>query len=312
MQGMEHLESLGVVVNVDVVINALNVRELPGIVGTFLERGIREFDLLWLVPFGRAWENRAELVCDPASAMPPLHEALRLAMEAGATVWTNRLPPALLEGFENLIQDPHKLHDEVRGRAVEFRALLSEGAPMVCREPERCALCFLEGFCDWLEEAPGEPGSRRVSGDPAELDGLLGAGGEVEVVLNRETAKWIRENVERVREALPRLAFSLQTFLTASETQAAGVDPAKALEPLAGLPVRLINLPRCLTEGVVERRQQEIDRAGLAAITEAFILDGYRVYSMRCTDCARREGCPGMPINHVRVFGFGMLTPSPA
>ena len=41
-----------------------------------------------------------------------------------------RLPAEVLEGHEHLIQDPHKLEDEVRGRLQEFEALLAEGTPV--------------------------------------------------------------------------------------------------------------------------------------------------------------------------------------
>lgn len=150
--GMDHLAALGVVVNVDVVLCAPNIRHLPAILRFFIERGVLEFDLLWMVPFGRAWDNRAELFCDPDDVTPVLQEAIRLARSKGVVAWTNRLPAQLLEGHEDLIQDPHKLHDEVRGRRPEFDAWLQGHQPMVCRQPERCEQCFVRGYCDLLEE----------------------------------------------------------------------------------------------------------------------------------------------------------------
>ncbi|MFN2169127.1 MAG: hypothetical protein ACK2U9_23075, partial [Anaerolineae bacterium] len=68
------------------------------------------------------------------------------------TIWFNRFPPAHLEGHEHLIQDPHKLEDEVRGRRQEFEALLAEGTPLRCCEPGRCALCYLQPFCRELDD----------------------------------------------------------------------------------------------------------------------------------------------------------------
>jgi len=152
LSGMDNLRALGVVVNVDVVLCAPNIRHLPAILRFFIERGVGEFDLLWMVPFGRAWDNRAELFCNPDDAAPVLQEAIRLARRRGVIVWTNRLPAQLLEGFEELIQDPHKLHDEVRGRRPEFDAWLRGNQAMVCRQPERCEQCFVRGYCDLLEE----------------------------------------------------------------------------------------------------------------------------------------------------------------
>ena len=54
-----------------------------------------------------------------------LREAVALCQERGAVVWTNRLPPSLLEGCESLIQDPEKILDEVR--AMTWRLLNPKG-----------------------------------------------------------------------------------------------------------------------------------------------------------------------------------------
>ncbi|HSA23211.1 MAG TPA: radical SAM protein, partial [Myxococcota bacterium] len=151
LAGIHNLQRAGLVVNADVVLNAWNLPVLHEIIGFLLARGIREFDLLWLVPFGRAWERRRELFVRPEDAAPALRRTIELAREAGAVVWTNRLPAAALEGLEELIQDPHKLLDEVRGRATELAGWLERDEPMACRDPERCGVCFLGGFCASLE-----------------------------------------------------------------------------------------------------------------------------------------------------------------
>jgi hypothetical protein len=62
-------------------------------------------------------------------------------------VWTNRFPVEFLEGLEDLIQDPHKMLDEVNGRRFQVRKYLDEGTPLECRQKERCEHCFIEPFC---------------------------------------------------------------------------------------------------------------------------------------------------------------------
>ncbi len=175
LRGMANLQRTGrVVVNVDVVINALNIPHLPRMVDFFIQRGVREFDLLWLVPFGRAWDNRRELFVDPRTSNGPLREAIDLALREGAVVWTNRLPPALLEGHETLIQDPHKLHDEVRGRREHFQLLLEQGRALPCKAPERCRQCFMDGFCSRLEELVAQLRSGRLPAIRIDLDAAGG------------------------------------------------------------------------------------------------------------------------------------------
>ncbi len=146
------LRSGRLVVNIDVVINALNVDHLPAMLETFVGWGVHEFDLLHIIPFGGAWEpDNRHLFYDPAQHMEALRAALEFSMRPGIHLWLNRFPPAHAEGFEALIQDPYKLHDEIRGRAQEFREYLSGGAPLDCREPDRCARCYLRGTCDSLD-----------------------------------------------------------------------------------------------------------------------------------------------------------------
>jgi hypothetical protein len=66
-------------------------------------------------------------------------------------LWTNRFPAPHLEGYEELIQDPHKLVDEVRGRVEHVEALLRRGTPLPCRG-DRCCHCFLSSLCDHLHD----------------------------------------------------------------------------------------------------------------------------------------------------------------
>jgi MoaA/NifB/PqqE/SkfB family radical SAM enzyme len=157
------LASGRVVANVDVVINAHNVEHLPEMLETFVAWGVREIDLLHLIPFGGAWESDAGLFYDPRGHMPALGRALALSRREGVRLWLNRFPPEHAEGFEHLIQDPHKLHDEVRGREGELAAYLAGGPPLPCRQPGRCRLCYLGRLCDALERARDAIARGRVS-----------------------------------------------------------------------------------------------------------------------------------------------------
>lgn len=150
IQGMHNL--LGrIVVNVDVVLNKQNVPHLREILEYYMALGITEFDLLHTVPFGLAWgENRSQLFYDPLEYNHHLKRAFELRHRPGIIMWTNRLPAAFLEGMEDLIQDPHKIHDEVRGRRDHFETWVETGSPLPCWG-DRCQYCFLRGFCTRLD-----------------------------------------------------------------------------------------------------------------------------------------------------------------
>ncbi len=142
------------IVNVDIVINRGNVKALPEMLETFYGWGVREFDLLQVVPFGRAFtEGRDTLFYDLEEAAPYIRQALEFSQRPDVHVWLNRFPPPHLEGFEHLIQDPYKLNDEVRGRKEELTRQLEHGDVLECRDPSRCRYCYLEQLCDRLEEA---------------------------------------------------------------------------------------------------------------------------------------------------------------
>jgi MoaA/NifB/PqqE/SkfB family radical SAM enzyme len=155
----------GLIVNVDIVINKINCRYLSDILRFYIDLGVREFDLLQVVPFGSAWKNRRRLFYDINKALPHLQKAFSLAREKNALIWTNRLPPIYLEKFEELIQHPDKLYDEIRGRNDMFVKFIKKGEMMECRG-ERCKHCFLAGFCEDLEILR-EKGEARAKNIPA-------------------------------------------------------------------------------------------------------------------------------------------------
>jgi MoaA/NifB/PqqE/SkfB family radical SAM enzyme len=146
------LEDGRAIVNIDIVINKMNVKHLTQMMDMFIEIGVREFDLLQIIPFGRAYhEGLASLFYDFEEHAEYIQAALAYSKRPDLHVWVNRMPPPYMEGYETLIQDPYKLNDEVRGRQEEYEALLAHGTPLSCKDPERCRRCYLEKLCGTLD-----------------------------------------------------------------------------------------------------------------------------------------------------------------
>ena len=149
------------ITNVDVVINKQNVAVLDKIVELAISVGVTEFDLLHVIPQAAAYDNRDELFYDVREHLPVLHKVFKLNRHPRFCIWTNRFPVSYLEGLEDLIQDPHKMLDEVNGRRFQVRRYLDEGKPLDCRQPERCKHCFIESFCTTMERTIANQSAER-------------------------------------------------------------------------------------------------------------------------------------------------------
>jgi len=139
--------------SVDVVINKQNVGVLDKIIELAISLGVTEFDLLHVIPHAWGFDHRDELFYNPREYLPILRKVFRLNRHPGFVVWTNRFPVAFLEGMEDLIQDPHKMYDEVLAIHYGTRRYLDTGTPLDCRQPERCVHCFIEPYCTTMERA---------------------------------------------------------------------------------------------------------------------------------------------------------------
>lgn len=146
-----NLKHSGLIISVDIVVNKLNVSFLKEIILFFTRLGVTEFDLLQIMPFGRAWKQRKKLFYNFEKHRHNLRRAFDLSRTQQLYIWTNRFPPQCLEGYEFLIQDPHKLYDEIGGRKPMFENFLRKGITMPCKG-DRCGFCFLERFCKDLGE----------------------------------------------------------------------------------------------------------------------------------------------------------------
>lgn len=152
------------IVNVDVVVNRANVKHVAEMLELLIGLGVKEFDLLQVVPFGRAFrDGRDTLFYDLEEARPHIQAMLAFSKRPDVHLWMNRFPPAHLEGYEHLIQDPYKLNDEVRGRKEEFAIWIEQGEPLDCRDPSRCRYCYLEKLCDSLEATMQRADARAFS-----------------------------------------------------------------------------------------------------------------------------------------------------
>lgn len=254
------------VVNIDVVVQAMNVDELPQMLEAFWSWGIREFDLLHVVPFGAAWQAGAQVLYDPSAHLASLHRAFAFCNRPGARLWLNRFPAQHAEGFEHLIQDPSKLFDEVAGRRSEFGHYLRTGEALQCRQPDRCAHCHLGAFCDALARARQRAQDEHVSllqVDAARTHGKLPSCDELELrahdlaqalsVLERVRAKRVRLTLADTRALRGAFALPHGCQLDAVMARdACQLDDARQLDDRVAIVIELSHRSRPLLEQASE------------------------------------------------------------
>ena len=314
------------VVNVDVVLSKVNIPHLRDLLLFYIELGITEFDLLHMVPFGRAWnEHREVLFYDPEAMLPHLNKAFALRNRQGIIIWTNRLPAAYLEGNEDLIQDPHKMHDEVRGRLAMFQAWEKDGSEPVCRD-DRCGCCPMDGFCKALAEvienrAAGESPAVEIrlseTADyvPGDLIELMRSRPALPVYLPAEGS------VALLLESLPPEELGRVTLYQLrheylSEAGERDLTPVDSAALCRRYGIRFEGLPPCLGGGLSDARDrlpaQVMDDDGnidFVRFTDWFIRNRYFVKSLRCRRCAYDGDCRGLHVNTARAIGLGKLRP---
>lgn len=150
LNGLKNALTLNFIVNIDIVLNNLNFPELEDIIKFFHGLGIYEFDLLHLMPYGRAWDENFDILFYDLTEMQPIFKkVLDYGQKNNLVIWCNRFPVNYFENKEYLLKDiEKKLYYEIFGeRKKHFIDYLRKNKKLKCAEPKRCALCYLNNFC---------------------------------------------------------------------------------------------------------------------------------------------------------------------
>jgi MoaA/NifB/PqqE/SkfB family radical SAM enzyme len=312
------------IVNVDIVINKQNVRYLPEMLETFIGWGVKEFDLLHVIPFGNAWTMaRDHLFYDLDDNLEHLQRAFAYARRPDIHIWLNRFPPSYAEGFEDLIQDPYKLNDEVRGRREEYERYLAFGQKLSCREPERCKRCYLQPLCDGLDEVLDARKSEAV--DEVRFTKLPPAAALPEAKVARVVARDLAA-AEPIARAAPTCALALSLESYAGLAEALGEDGTLFGKPLVrcdtGSPSEaqgLLDLAASFEVGVLLTKATEdfIERLAPAATRLVIVQPNYdRVTDALANDvdsAAFFARCEGQaPVDNVPACLAGVARVRPA
>lgn len=261
-----------IIVNIDIVLNRVNIDFLPEIIKFFNKIWVYEFDLLQIIPFGKAEINIQNLYYNPISKIPIFQKIGELSLIPGMHIWTNRLNPQVLDWYEKLIQSPDKIRDEVTWEARWMFSLFITSKWK--NKPgcfwEKCNYCFQRDYCNnFLNNIDKEKMEKKI---------------DFEIILWEPSLEAIYNKYWEKKE-------DFINFLNNKKK-------------------KLINIPKCLWwSWIFDIYNDSQPKFTLEDYTNNFIYNLYRIKSLRCNDCKYNQNCEGIHINFIRSYWFDILKP---
>jgi MoaA/NifB/PqqE/SkfB family radical SAM enzyme len=279
------------IINIDIVINKINLPHLKQTIMFFADMGIYEFDLLFIIPFGRAMINKNDLFFDYQENQENIREILDLAKDNRFYIWLNRFPVQFLEGYEELIQDPDKLFDEIRGRQDMLKfAYENKSEKLPCYSKFRCSHCYISSFCDNFLNQFKQSNENKYK----ELS--------------------IFEFMEKPEFYLDKFGQKeLCLFLPKFNSSSNDLEKIRTIK----LPAKWIvkDMPFCLIRPNNNKviysdfRNMKMSKLDLDKLVRFYIDQMYFIKPLKCEKCIAYKKCKGMNINYLKKHGFKILKP---
>ncbi len=295
-------KSKNIIINTDTCITKMNYKEIPNIIRFIFEKaGINEINLMSMVPQGNAWKNRDLIMCEYEDSAPYVKKAIEYCSKNKIVLWLSRFPAEYLEGYEEYIEDPYKMVDDVRGRSEMF----GDGRKPICLG-ERCKFCGIKYICPDLRDKNNETPSKNSCQKVIEINKDLIEGKNKIAADNKEkiSIKLVEPTtkLEEYRKVCPMLK-EVNKFLKEN------IESLKNCE-LIGVPyccapykeINVDNSKKRLIENIkfeeepIIKKAEELSR--LATVKR-----------VSCKECIFDKKCSGAYIQYVRIYGFKELKP---
>jgi len=148
ISGIENLKARNQAVMTNTVITKPNYRFLPDIARLLASLRVKQFQLSFVYPVGRAEENFESIVPKMSLTAPYIKKGLDIGIEAGIRVMSECVPYCIMDGYENYIAEEVipiakvDAADEIIDNFTEFRrkVIRSKG-------PE-CPKCIYYDSCE--------------------------------------------------------------------------------------------------------------------------------------------------------------------
>ena len=284
-------------ITIDTVLTAMNHNSVPSLVKSLHRRyGIRQFNLIGLLPQGRAAENHRVLFCPYETFIPSIHETIRYAESNNLSVWVTRIPPQYLEGFEQYFDEPRHVLDEIRTHQRELMKRECEGW--------QCGFCPVRPLCNRLYTAhddknPKEEGTEKMMSDRVEL-----------------TTPAIRGWIKR-KTSGPVLFSYPEPPLHRSYYRKIAIPYTRLIPLIRRLARRHIgctlrHIPPCIYPHQKRKGNNNITTSALMEDFETNAREMARTMKMKrlsCKSCRYNNECEGFFVEYARLYGMDEFKP---
>ncbi|MBT3464101.1 radical SAM protein, partial [archaeon] len=310
-KGIKYALLTGIIVRSDIVLTKLNYKKFPEIIRFLYTIGIREIDVLHIVPFGSAWKNWKILNYDLNDAVPFLHEGLKFAKEKDMVIWTNRFPPKYLFGFESLIQDTAKLIDEMYGRKFYFEHSIKINKKPNCYG-KRCQFCYLNDTCSELF----------ILAENKKIDFFSNENNQFRIINLKKGdlniyEQIIEDNKNNILFNLPPPGDSMIEYQKKYFKLSDYISHLKEKADAQNKKILFRNVPACISgkENIIKNppkiKNEFLNSDGSIDVIK-FVEDyakRRKIKGLACDDCLLNDDCEGIYQKYVQVQGFDELKP---
>lgn len=305
-------------VTCDIVVNKKNIRYLPEILEYLIKLGVSRFEILLIIPFGNAWENKEKLLYELKEnprlekSMIFIRRGLKIAKSAKATIWINRLPPEYLEGYEEYIQDPNNLLKEFYGKNNIFYKKIKQGEKMECYG-EMCKFCYMKELCEFIFDCNEKVINKKIERKKEQKN---------EIIITKNNLLELEKDILKIneKEIILTLVPPEQDYKNYSKIAPRIQEIVKKIDPFLNTKeYKIKNIPLCFIEKKDRKKiirdkfnlNKEFvkkNRINLEKCINYFI-ENKKIKGLSCKKCKFYNNCDGIFQKYIMKYGFKELKP---
>jgi len=317
LKGVKNLlnSEKSMIINTDTCITKSNYTHLPKIIRFITEKvGIKEVNLMSMVPQGNAWKYKGQILYDYEKVAPYVHEVIDYCIANDVVLWLSRFPAGYLEGYEEFIEDPYKMVDDIRGMGES----IYEGKEIPECKNIKCKYCGIKTICDGIIKIKQKFAERKFIKKKNKIISITKTNFKNLLSLSKQNENPIFELVKpnrrlndyekvapQIKQIIPYLESAIKKL---SHIRISGIPPCTLIENSD--PSLIFNRKISFIEKEPELKQEYIKDGKLDYVRIAKDLTkDVKIKKTSCKNCIFTDTCKGIYRNYVRIYGFKEINP---